>query len=126
MVPASQSILLLVLAHVPTDLYHCAHCERLFDAAGIGAQVHRELRRSYPPEILDQAERIAARLHELSTRYGDRLCIHVVDPQSAEGFFLSLRHWARRYPAFIVCGRKVDGWEGEALISHNDDNGTCE
>jgi hypothetical protein len=112
---ASQPILLRVLAYMPADLYHCAHCERWFDAAGIGEQLHRELRCSSPPEILDQAERLAARLYELSTRYGDRLHIRVVDPQSAEGFFLSLRHWARRYPTFIVCGQKVVGWDEDAL-----------
>lgn len=115
MSPAPQPILLRVLAHMPTDLYHCSHCERLFDAAGIGAQLHGEIRRSYPPEILQQAERLAAQLHELSFRYGDRLHIRVVDPQSVEGFFLSLRHWVRRYPTFIVCGRKVVGWDADAL-----------
>lgn len=115
MSPVSQPTLLRVLAHVPTDLYHCSHCERLFDAAGIGMQLHAEIRRSYPPEILEQAERLVARLHELSVRYGDRLHIRVVDPQSLEGFWLSLRYWARQYPTFIVHGHTVGGWDRAAL-----------
>jgi hypothetical protein len=113
--PAPQPILLRVLAHMPTDLYHCSHCERLFDAAGIGAQLHHELQRSYPPEILEQAERLAAQLHELSLNYGDRLHIRVLDPQSPEGFWLALRHRVRRYPTFIVHGHKVVGWDRDAL-----------
>jgi hypothetical protein len=112
---ASQPIQLQVLAYVPTDLFHCSHCERLFDAAGIGAQLHDEIRRSYPPEILEQAEFLVAQLRELSMRYGERLQIRIVDPQSLEGFFLALRYWARRYPTFIVHGCKVVGWDRDAL-----------
>ena len=115
MSPASQPILLRVLAHVPTDLYHCSHCERLFDAAGIAAQLHGEIQSSYPPEILEQAERLTAQLHELSFHYGDRLHIRVLDPQSPEGFWLALRYWVRRYPTFIVHGHKVVGWDRDAL-----------
>lgn len=115
MSPASQPILLQVLAHMPTDLYHCSHCERLFDAAGIGAELHREMRRSYPPTFLEHADRLAVLLHELSSHYGDRLHIRVVDPQSIEGFCLSLRYWARQYPTFVVQGQKVTGWDQAAL-----------
>jgi hypothetical protein len=40
----------------------------------------------------------------------------VIDPQSLAGFFLSLRHWVRKYPTFIVDGReKVVGWDQIAL-----------
>ena len=115
MSPAAQPVLLQVLAHVPADLYHCSHRERSFDAAGMGAHSHDEVQHSYPPETLEQAERLAAWLHELSFRYGNRLQIRVVNPRSLEGFFLSLRHSARRYPSFIVRGQKVVGWERDAL-----------
>lgn len=46
-VPAARPVLLEVLAYVPSDFFHCLHCERLFDVAGIGASVHREMRASY-------------------------------------------------------------------------------
>jgi hypothetical protein len=100
---------------MPADLFHCAHCERLFDAAGIGDAVHREIQAGYPPEILEQAGRLAAWLDELSLRYRERLHIRVIDPQSLQGFFKSLRHWVRRYPAFIVGHLKYVGWERAAL-----------
>jgi hypothetical protein len=109
-------ILLEVLAHIPTDFFHCLHCEQWFDAAGIGASVHRQIQAAYPPEMLEQAARLATWLKNLSARYEEQLHIRVVDPQSVEGFFKSLRYWVRQYPAFIVNRRaKVIGWKSEAL-----------
>ena len=54
--------------------------ERLFSAAGIGAAVHREMRAGYPPEFLDEADRLTEWLHDLTAQYGERLQIHVIDP----------------------------------------------
>jgi hypothetical protein len=105
-----------VLAHVPTDFFHCSHCERIFDAAGIGTAAHREMQTAYPPEILEEAERLATWLQDLSARYGEQLHIRIVDPQSVEGFFKSLRHRVRRYPTFIINRRaKYTGWETATL-----------
>jgi hypothetical protein len=110
------SIDLEVLAHMPTDFYHCSHCERLFEAAGIGTAVHREMQAAYPPEILEEAERLATWLRDLSARYGEQLQIRIVDPQSVEGFFKSLCYQVRRYPTFIINRRaKYTGWEPAAL-----------
>ena len=111
-----QLVLLKVLAYVPTDFFHCIHCERMFDAAGVGASVRREIRAAYPPEMLEEAERLAVWLQDLSARWGERLHIRIVDPQSLEGLFTSLRYWVRRYPTFVVDRRtKYTGWEPAAL-----------
>jgi len=111
-----QPVLLEVLAYVPTDFFHCLHCERLFDVAGIGAPIHREIQTSYPPEMLEGAERLATWLQDLSARYRGRLHIRVVDPQSLEGFLKSLRYWVRCYPTFVINHRtKYTGWEPDAL-----------
>lgn len=116
MSPTPQPILLEVLAYLPTDFFHCAHCERLFDTAGIGASVHREIQAEYPPEMLEEARRLAAWLQDLAARYGEQLHIRVVDPQSPEGFSKSLRHQVRRYPTFLINHRtKYTGWEPAAL-----------
>jgi hypothetical protein len=108
---ARQPVLLEVLAYIPADFTPCSYCERLLDVVEMGAPVHREIRAAYPSEIVEQAERLAIWLRELSARHGDHLHIHVVDPQSAMGFFKSLRYWIRQYPAFVVNRRrKVTGW----------------
>ncbi len=78
--------------------------------------MHREIQTTYPPQMLEEAGRLAAWLQDLSVRYGERLRIRVIDPQSPEGFFKSLRYWARRYPAFIINHHtKYTGWELAAL-----------
>jgi hypothetical protein len=53
---------------------------------------------------------------ELTYRYGDQVHIRVIDTQSLEGLFKSLRYWVRRYPTFIINGReKIVGWDQAAL-----------
>lgn len=114
--PVPTPILIEVLAHIPTDFFHCYHCERIFGAAELGAAVRRETRTTYPPEILKDTERLATWLADLSARYGERLHIRIIDPQSMEGFFKSLRYWVRRYPTFIINRRtKHTGWDPAAL-----------
>ena len=118
MSPVLQPILLEVLAHMPTDLFHCSHCERLFDAADIGAPVHQEIRATYPPEMMEEAARLATWLQGLSVRYGDLVHVRVVDPQSLEGFVKSLRHRIGRYPAFVIDHHtKYIRWE-PAVLDH--------
>jgi hypothetical protein len=66
--------------------------------------------------MLDEAGRLSAWLQDLSARYGEQLRIHIIDPQSPEGFFKSLRYWVRRYPTFIIDRRaKYTGWDRTAL-----------
>ena len=116
MPPVSQPVRLQVFAHIPTDFFHCSHCERMFDIAGVGASVHRENQTAYPPDVLEEAERLAAWLQDLSARYGDQIHIRVVDPQSPEGFAKSLRYLVGRYPTFVINQRvKHTGWEPAPL-----------
>jgi len=109
-------VLLEVLAFIPTDFFHCSHCERLFDAAGMS--VHEGIQESYPPDILEDTSRLAAWLQDLSTTYEEQLHIQVFDPQSLQGFFKSLRYWVRQYPTFIIDRQtKYTGWEADSLES---------
>jgi hypothetical protein len=98
------------------------HCERLFDATGIGTEARREARAGYPSQMLEEAGRLSAWLQELSARCGNQLHIRVIDPQSPEGLYKSLRYWVRRYPAFIINRKtKVTGWDLESLERLLDD-----
>jgi len=74
--------------------------------------------REYPTEFLADFERLMAWINELSLRFGPSLQVRVVDPQSPEGLWKCLRYGVRRYPAFIVNGRKrLTGWDKAALDS---------
>ena len=70
----------------------------------------------YPQEWQDDYQRLADWVYDLAGRYGDRLLIKVIDPQSPEGLLKSLRYRVRRYPTFVIDGRKkVVGWQRERL-----------
>jgi hypothetical protein len=110
-----QPVLLEVLTQIPSDFFHCLHCEQLFDVAGIGAEVHRVLQANYPPKILEDAGRLAVLLQEPSARNANQN-IQLIDPQSLEGFLKSIRYWIRRYPSFIINHRvKYIGWDAGEL-----------
>ncbi len=105
-----------VIAPVLTDYFHCMHCEQLFEQADIGRQVHQEELDQYPEDVKQEAARLAGWLFDLADRYGDQIHIRVIDPQSPEGLFKSLRYWVREYPTFIVDGQeKIVGWNRAAL-----------
>jgi hypothetical protein len=109
-------VILEVLVRMPTDFFHCLHCEQVFSATGIGAVVRWEAREEYPADMLEEARRLSAWLQDLALRYGEQLCIRVIDQQSPEGFYKSLRHWVRRSPTFIVNGcTKHSGWDLQAV-----------
>jgi len=120
-------ISLQVIAPVMTNFYHCIHCEQIFNQAGMGQQVHQEEIDQYPEDVRQDFTRLADWLFEIAHQYGDQIRIQVIDPQSIEGFFKSLRYWIRRYPTFIVNGQeKLTGWDKGALDSMIQDCFTTE
>jgi hypothetical protein len=65
----------------------------------------------FPSEWQEDFRRLSALILDLATRYGDRLLIRLWDPRSLQGLFKSIRYGVRRYPTFVVAGRKVAGWD---------------
>jgi len=105
-----------VIAPILTELYHCLHCETIFEQAGLGRKVHGEQINDYPEDIKEDFLRLSNWLRELARRYGEQVRIRVIDPQSMEGLYKSLRYRVNRYPTFIIAGRdKYVGWEKEEL-----------
>jgi hypothetical protein len=106
-----------VIAPVPTSFFHCSHCEQIFTASGIGKTVRQEMHGAYPPSLLSDVARLDNLLHRLSSQYRGRLHIRVIDMQSIEGFYESLRFGIRSYPGFIInrqtsySGWDTDEWE---------------
>ncbi len=86
--------------------------------ARLGARIHDEMRGEYPPELLQEFDRLMEWVDRLTERFGrDAIRVRVVDPQSPEGLWKCLRHRVRRYPTFILPGgRKIAGWDWDALI----------
>jgi hypothetical protein len=55
-------------------------------------------------------------IRELTGIHKERLLIKLIDAQSILGFYKSLRHWVRKYPAFIVEKKETyTGWDKKRL-----------
>ncbi len=94
----------------------CTSCELVLSEAGVGENPRERALHEYPQEWQDDGRRLTDWVYDLAGRYGERILIKVIDPQSPEGILKSLRYWVRRYPTFIVDGkRKVVGWEQQQL-----------
>ena len=107
-----------VIAPVLEGYNLCNTCELLFNEAGLDSGPVERGVDEYPPDWVEDYQRLSAWLADLSTRYGGRILIKVIDPQSVEGFFKCLRYRVRRYPTFIIEGQpkhKVTGWDREAV-----------
>jgi hypothetical protein len=106
-----------VITYAPTVFYHCQHCELTFQQMGIGDRVHRqEASEALPADLREEFHALSDWVHRLHDEHGDRVQIRIVDAASIEGFWKSLRHGARRYPAVILDGRRrLSGSDIDAL-----------
>jgi hypothetical protein len=94
-----------VIAYAPTIFRHCQHCEVAFEGMGLGERIHRaEARDALPDDLAAEFQGVSDLVHRLIERHGPRIAISVVDAASIEGFWRSLRHGVRRFPAVIIGG----------------------
>jgi len=95
-----------IIAYAPTAFYHCQHCEVVFDEAGVGRRIHDEqLAGALPDDLLHDYQALSDWARALAESYCGRVVVKVIDAASVEGFYKSLRHRVRRYPAVVVEGR---------------------
>ncbi len=72
----------------------------------------------YPLDLKEEYLKLCDWIRELTRLYKDGLVIKLIDAQSILGFYKSLRHWVRKYPAFIVEGKETyTGWDKNRLES---------
>lgn len=94
----------------------CSACELVLSETGADEYAGQRTLSEYPEEWQEEYRRLAEWVYGLADRYGDRILIKVIDPQSPEGLLKSLRYWVRRYPTWLVNGEKrVVGWDRPAL-----------
>ena len=111
-----KPVRLEVIAPTFEGLGLCTSCELVLARAGVGENPATRALEEYPQEWQDDYRRLTEWVYDLASRYGDRLLIKVIDPQSPEGLLKSLRYRVRRYPTFMIGGRKrVVGWQREQL-----------
>ena len=109
-------IRLEVIAPTFQGLGMCTACELVMAEAKVGERPDERALDEYPAEWQEDWRRLTEWVYALAGRYGDRIAIKVIDPQSPEGLLKSLRHRVRRYPTWVVEGKiRVVGWDREAL-----------
>jgi hypothetical protein len=88
----------------------------MLSEAGVSQNPAERAMDDYPQEWQDDYQRLTDWIYHFADRYGDRIFIKVIDPQSPEGLLKSLRYWIRHYPTWVVNGKKrVVGWDRQAL-----------
>jgi len=111
-----KPITLEIVTRVLTTFGHCRHCEVIFDEVDFAKTFHEKDVNDYPPDLADEYLRLSDWIRELAHLYQHRLLIRVIDVQSPLGIYKSLRHWIRKYPAFIVEGKETyTGWDKNRL-----------
>jgi hypothetical protein len=84
-----------VIAPVLQGYGLCKTCELLFDKADLDGGPVARILDEYPQDWMEDYRRLSDWLADLSARYGERILIEVIDPQSLVGFFKCLRYRVR-------------------------------
>jgi hypothetical protein len=91
-------------------------CELVFSEAGVGQRPVLGALEEYPADWQAEYQRLSDWVYDLAGRYGNRLIIKIIDPQSPEGLLKSVRYRVRRYPTWLVNGKeRIVGWDRPAL-----------
>ncbi len=124
-----KPVRLEVVAPTFQGLGLCTACELVLADADLGESPAERALDEYPPEWQEEIHRLTDWVYDLAGRYGDRIVIKVIDPQSPEGLFKSLRHRVRHYPTWIVDGKvRIVGWKRQALedaLARSEEQATC-
>jgi hypothetical protein len=104
-----------ILAYAPTAFFACRSCEVALREAGVSRSVREEqFRTGLPLELAQEYGHLSDWVRDLAARHQGRIAIDVIDVASVRGFWKSLRHGIRHYPAIIVGGRVFAGAEFSA------------
>jgi hypothetical protein len=105
-----QPLLVEIVAYAPTAFYHCTHCEIIWKETGFSNGVHEEqVASALPPDVMQDYQAVSDWVRQLFKVYCDRVRVKVIDATSIEGFWKTLRHGLRRYPAVLVGPAKFSG-----------------
>ena len=105
-----------VVSNLITALGNCASCELVFKEAGIKAGSRYEDIAGYPADMKEEMLKLSDWLSELRRLYRHRISIRLIDAKSPLGFYKSIVHHIRRYPAFIIEKKDVySGWDRKRI-----------
>jgi hypothetical protein len=101
-----------VVSHLATAFGNCAYCELMLNEAGVKIRARDQDMADYPADLKEEMVKLSDWLRELYRLYRHRIRIRLIDVQSPLGFYKSMVHRIRRYPAFIIEQKDVySGWD---------------
>jgi hypothetical protein len=113
MTGATLPLLVEIVAYAPTAFFHCAHCEVAWQATGFDRGLRAEQARAgLPADLAADYQAVSDWVRSLLGRWGSRVAVKVIDAASIEGFWKTVRHGLRRYPAVLVAGRRCSAGPG--------------
>jgi hypothetical protein len=99
----SEPLLIEVVAYAPTAFYHCMHCEVVWQETGFSTGVHEEqVASALPADLQADYQAVSDWVRSVLAHYGDQVRVAVIDAASLEGFWRTVRHGLRRYPAIVI------------------------
>jgi hypothetical protein len=110
-----QPVPIEVIAPLPEGWGICLSCEMLMARANLDKAPAERGLDEYPPEWQEDFHRLSDLVLDLAARHGDSVLIRIWDPRSLQGMIRSIRYGVRRYPTFVVAGRKMSGWDTASL-----------
>ena len=106
----NKPLLIEVVAYAPTAFYHCMHCEVVWQETGFSKGVHEEqIASALPPDVMQDYRAVSDWVNHLFQVYCDRVVVKIIDAASIEGFWKTLRHGLRLYPAIVVGSARFSG-----------------
>jgi hypothetical protein len=103
-----KPLLVEIVAYAPTAFYHCTHCEIVWHETGFSKGLHDEqIASALPPDMMQDYQKVSDWVRHLFQVHCDRVIVKVIDAASIEGFWKSLRHGLKSYPAVIAGGKAV-------------------
>jgi hypothetical protein len=101
-----KPLLVEIVAYAPTAFYHCQHCEVIWQETGFSKGLHAEqMMNSLPPDMIREYQAVSDWVRRLFKAHCDRVIVKVIDAASIEGFWKTVRHGLRHYPAVVVDGQ---------------------
>jgi len=97
-----KPLFLEVISLVPSLFNTCASCEFVADQVGLKDKRDNHDLNEYPEDLKEDYLYLSDWIKELSQKYRENILIKVIDAQSLQGVYESIRHRVFRYPAFII------------------------
>jgi len=97
-----KPITIEVLSLVPGLFDLWPHCEYVTDQVGLKKKKDERDLNEYPEDLKEEYLFLSDWIRELASRYREQILIRVIDVQSLQGVYKSLRHGIHRYPTLII------------------------